>query len=79
MFGKTAPCNRKYGTGCPMCSGRVATPSTSLAALSPELAREWHSTANGDLRPRDVRPAAYIRVRWQEIHGEDEILLFDKK
>jgi len=48
-----------------MCSGRVATPSTSLAALSPELAREWHSTANGDLRPRDVRPAAYIRVRWR--------------
>ena len=27
----------------------------------------------------DALDEAYIRVRWQEIHGEDEILLFDKK
>jgi pyrimidine operon attenuation protein/uracil phosphoribosyltransferase len=27
----------------------------------------------------DALDEAYIRVRWQEIHGEDEVLLFDKK
>ena len=62
---RTTPFNRVAGTGCPMCSGRVATPSTSLAAVSPELAREWHPTANGDLRPCDVRPASNRRVRWR--------------
>ncbi|MBK7581088.1 MAG: zinc-ribbon domain-containing protein [Myxococcales bacterium] len=62
---RTAPYNRTSGSGCPMCSGRVATPSTALAAVSPELAREWHPTANGDLRPCDVRPASNRRVRWR--------------
>jgi pyrimidine operon attenuation protein/uracil phosphoribosyltransferase len=27
----------------------------------------------------DALDQAYIKVRWQETHGEDEILLFDKK
>ena len=27
----------------------------------------------------DAVDEAYVRVRWEEIHGEDEILLFDKK
>lgn len=27
----------------------------------------------------DAVDEAYVKVRWQEIHGEDEILLFDKK
>ena len=27
----------------------------------------------------DALDEAYVRVRWQEIHGDDEILLFDKK
>ncbi|MBU6342602.1 MAG: bifunctional pyr operon transcriptional regulator/uracil phosphoribosyltransferase PyrR [Bacteroidetes bacterium] len=27
----------------------------------------------------DAVDEAYVRVRWQEIHGEDKILLFDKK
>jgi pyrimidine operon attenuation protein/uracil phosphoribosyltransferase len=27
----------------------------------------------------DALDEAYVKVRWQETHGEDEILLFDKK
>jgi pyrimidine operon attenuation protein / uracil phosphoribosyltransferase len=27
----------------------------------------------------DAVDDAYVRVRWQELHGQDEILLFDKK
>ena len=27
----------------------------------------------------DAVDEAYVRVRWQEIHGEDQILLYDKK
>ena len=31
------------------------------------------------LQPSALVDEAYVKVRWQEIHGEDEILLFDKK
>jgi pyrimidine operon attenuation protein/uracil phosphoribosyltransferase len=27
----------------------------------------------------DALDEAYVKVRWEETHGEDEILLFDKK
>jgi pyrimidine operon attenuation protein/uracil phosphoribosyltransferase len=27
----------------------------------------------------DAMDEAYVKVHWQEIHGKDEILLFDKK
>ena len=27
----------------------------------------------------DALDEAYVKVRWEEIHGEDEILMFDKK
>jgi Probable Zinc-ribbon domain len=53
------------GVGCAMCSGKVATPTTSLKALYPELAREWHPTKNGTLRPTDVRPGSGKRVWWR--------------
>lgn len=50
--------------GCPMCSGRVATRATSLLALAPEAAREWHPTKNGKLKPSQVRPRAKKVVWW---------------
>jgi len=57
--------NRSKGSGCPMCSGRLATPTTSLKTLYPVLADEWHPTANGSLTPRSIRPGSKKRVWWQ--------------
>ena len=39
---------------CPVCTGRVATPETSLAATHPEILKEWDEEANGDLTPHNL-------------------------
>jgi hypothetical protein len=52
-------------TGCPMCSGRVVTPETSLRGRSPELAAQWHPTKNRPLTPGDVVPGSNKRVWWR--------------
>jgi len=63
---QTKVSNRTWlGNGCPMCSGRVATPSTSLAAFHPGIAAEWHPTKNAPLGPRDVRPGSHKKVWWR--------------
>jgi hypothetical protein len=48
-----------------MCSGRVATPSTSLLASEPDIAAEWHDERNGDLTAADVRPGSNKKVWWR--------------
>ena len=53
----------RLGTGCPFCSGRTASPSTSLAALHPEVAKEWHVAKNDGVLASDVRPGS-PRKRW---------------
>ena len=59
----------KRGTGCPVCAGRVADAETSLSALHPEIARQWHPTRNKASRPADVRPGSHVKVWWQCAKG----------
>lgn len=56
---------------CPFCTGRLATSKTSLAALHPALAKQWHPTRNGDLTPSDVRPGSRKRAWWKCPKGPD--------
>src|SRR5262249_55258942 len=53
------------------CSGRNATPCTSLATTCPDLAREWHPTKNGDLTPADVKARSSKKVWWQCESGHE--------
>lgn len=53
------------GAGCPVCSGRVPSPTTSLRARRPDVAAEWHPTKNGKLSPDDVMCRTLRRVWWQ--------------
>lgn len=63
---------RASGTGCPVCSGRKVVPGENdLATLMPELAKEWHPTKNGDLRPSDVRPGSVVKVWWRCEKGHE--------
>src|SRR6266702_5249633 len=39
--------SRVRGNGCPHCAGQVVTPITSLKAMYPEIAEEWHPIKNG--------------------------------
>lgn len=50
--------------GCPYCSGKRVCPSNSLAALYPEIARQWHKALNGDLTPWGVTPGSGKMVWW---------------
>jgi hypothetical protein len=50
-----APVSRRTaGHGCPFCTNLRVSVTNSLAAVVPEIARQWHPTKNGDLTPRDV-------------------------
>ena len=51
--------------GCPYCNGRLACKDNSLAALRPDLAREWDVIKNGSLSPHDVTVKTRKRVWWR--------------
>ncbi len=55
--------------GCPFCAHRRASSTYSLALLRPAVARQWHSTRNGGLRPSDVTPGSRKRVWWRCVSG----------
>ncbi|MBR6870222.1 MAG: hypothetical protein IKM91_01200 [Candidatus Methanomethylophilaceae archaeon] len=60
------------GNGCPYCSGYYAIPGeTDLATVKPELAREWHPTRNGDLKPSDVTPGCHLEIWWMCERGHE--------
>lgn len=51
-------------SGCPVCRGYATSATTSLAALKPDLAREWHPTLNGRRSARDVTPGSRRTALW---------------
>lgn len=51
--------------GCPICAGKIVTDSNSLAALNPEIAREWHSEKNTGLSPTELTTGSNRIVWWR--------------
>ncbi|HMX44658.1 MAG TPA: zinc-ribbon domain-containing protein [Candidatus Obscuribacter sp.] len=64
---------RTHGAaGCPYCSRNKVFPSeTSLQALYPQIAKRWHKTKNGKLRPSDVTARSGKKVWWYCNRGPD--------
>jgi Probable Zinc-ribbon domain len=61
-----APHNRTTRSrGCPYCANRMVSVTNSLAALAPEIAREWHPTLNGKLTPMGANAKSHLKVWWQ--------------
>ena len=57
--------SRVSGCGCPVCAHRTLNRGeTDLAARFPDLARQWHPTRNGSLRPEHVLPGSHRKVWW---------------
>ena len=57
--------SRTSGIGCPYLSGRaVWSGFNDLATLYPEIAKEWHPTKNGNLKPTDVTAGCNKKVFW---------------
>ena len=57
-------CNRSRGDRCPYCSGKKACKENCLAAMSPNLVKQWHPIKNGKLTPRDVTCGSHGKVWW---------------
>lgn len=58
--------SRTLGTGCPYCAGRAVLPEeNSLAALCPDLAREWDAEKNEPLTPKQVTSGTDRKVWWK--------------
>jgi hypothetical protein len=51
-------------TGCPFCSGRRVSKEKNLLTLYPEVAKQWHPTKNGKLKPEQVTAKSSRRVWW---------------
>ena len=52
-------------TGCPYCSGHLATPENCLEALFPELLLEWDFEKNKELEPSKLKPGSSKVVWWK--------------
>ncbi|HEY3817721.1 MAG TPA: zinc-ribbon domain-containing protein [Polyangiaceae bacterium] len=50
---------------CPFCTGRHPSVTNSLAARAPAIARQWHPTRNGALRPTEVTTGSGKNVWWR--------------
>ena len=57
---------------CPYCSGRrILIGFNDLETVAPDIAKEWHSTKNGSLRPCDVTRCSMRKVWWRCPLGHD--------
>ena len=55
----------KRNHGCPYLSGRAVWPGfNDLATTNPELAAQWHTTKNGDLKPAQATVSTDKKVWW---------------
>jgi len=63
--------NRSKGNGCSVCSGKTVVKSNCLATTHPEIAKQWHSTLNGDLTPFNITVGSGEKVWWKCDKGED--------
>ncbi len=65
-------CTRSKGHNCPYCSGlKTVSGENDLQTTHPELAKQWHPTKNGSLRPFDVKPGSSKKVWWMCLEGHE--------
>ena len=59
------PNDYKNGSGCGICHGLIVVEGVNdLATIHPHIAKEWHPTKNGDLKPTRVTFGSHKRVWW---------------
>ena len=56
--------NRKRGRNCPTCSGQKVSDENRFSIKYPEIAKEWHPTKNGDLKPEDYSYGSGKKAWW---------------
>jgi DNA-directed RNA polymerase subunit RPC12/RpoP len=61
--------NRTSGRGCPYCSGKKPSKDNNLKVKFPKIAKEFHPTKNGDLKPSDFTSGSNKTVWWVCLKG----------
>jgi hypothetical protein len=72
---KSSVFNRTNGTGCPICHGLVVTSSNNLSSKHPVLAKQWHTTRNGDVTASHVYSGGHKKYWWKCEKGDDHVWL----
>jgi len=58
--------SRTQGTGCPICAGKkVLKGFNDLESTEPEIAKEWHPTKNGNLKPYQFTKGSHQQIWWR--------------
>jgi predicted secreted protein len=69
-----APVSRRTaGHGCPFCANLRLSATNTLAAVAPEIARQWHPEKNGKLTPHDVVSGTPRVVWWRCAEDPDHV------
>ena len=64
--------NRTFkGYGCPCCSGKKTCKDNRLDLLYQEIAKQWHPTNNGDLKPSNFTYGSSKEIWWKCPKGDD--------
>lgn len=50
--------------GCPICSGHQVHETNNLLVTHPDVAKEWHPTKNGELKPTDITRGYTLNKIW---------------
>lgn len=63
---KAKICNRtNRGGGCACCSNKIIVQGINdFCTTHPDLAKEWHPTKNGEIRPTDVSYGRATKIWW---------------
>jgi hypothetical protein len=61
----------KHGSGCPYCSGRLATPEDNLSVCNPLLISEWNVEKNAPIHPRSIKSGSHKKVWWKCVRGHE--------
>ena len=61
------------GQKCPYCANKRVCEENSLATLFPHIAKEWHPTKNGNLKPSDIVFGSHRDIWWKCSVAEDHV------
>ena len=57
--------HRAHGSGCPYCSGRLASKEANLTVTNPEVSAQWNYEKNDGLLPDNFKAGCHKKVWWK--------------
>jgi hypothetical protein len=57
--------SRMNDHACPYCTNRYVSPDNNLQIMLPMIAKEWHPSKNGKLKPTDFTYRSKTKVWWK--------------